>query len=96
MLLVLGSGLAFPQAANDYLFAIRQSKKFGFINRSGTVVVPPRFDAAGYPHEGRISFYEGSRVGYIDFSGKLVVEPKYDNAGVEIRGPLLGLGASLC
>jgi len=80
-LLALGSGLAFGQPGNDYLFAIRDGKKFGFINRSGAVVVSPSFDAVGEPHEGRISIYEGSRAGYIDFSGKVVVEPKYDSAG---------------
>jgi hypothetical protein len=80
-LFVLGAGLACGQAGNDYLFAIRDGKKFGFINRSGKVIVPPRFDAVGEPHEGRISVYEGSRAGYIDFSGKMVVAPKYDSAG---------------
>jgi hypothetical protein len=77
-LFVLGAAL-FGQAGNDYLFAIRDGKKIGFINRSGAVVVPPRFDAAGEPHEGRISVYEGSHAGYIDFAGKVVVEPKYDS-----------------
>jgi hypothetical protein len=80
-LLALASGLALAQPGNDYLFAIRDGRKIGFINRSGTVVVAPRFDAAGTPHEGRISIYEGSHAGYIDFSGKIVVEPKYDSAG---------------
>ena len=80
-LLALGSGLAFGQTGNDYLFPIRDGKKLGFINRSGKVVVPPRFDAVGEPHEGRISVYEGSHAGYIDFSGKIVVEPKYDSVG---------------
>jgi hypothetical protein len=77
-LFVLGAVL-YGQAGNDYLFAIRDGRKIGFINRSGAVVVPPRFDAAGQPHEGRISVYEGSHAGYIDFSGKVVVEPKYDS-----------------
>ena len=80
-LLVLGAALAFGQPANDYLFAIRDGRKFGFINRSGAVVVAPRFDAVGEPHEGRISVYEAAHAGYIDFSGKIVLEPKYDSAG---------------
>jgi hypothetical protein len=80
-LFALGAGLAFGQAVNDYLFAIRDGKKFGFINRSGAVVVSPRFDAVREPHEGRICIYEGSHAGYIDLSGKIVAEPKYDYAG---------------
>jgi hypothetical protein len=78
---VIVTVLMFAQPANDYLFPIRDGRKIGFINRSGTVVVAPRFDAAGEPREGRISVYEGSHAGYIDFSGKMVVEPKYDSAG---------------
>jgi hypothetical protein len=81
VLLALTSALAPAQSANDYLFPIRDGRKLGFINRSGALVVQPRFDAAGEPHEGRISVYVGSLAGYIDFSGKLVVEPKYESAG---------------
>ena len=77
----LAASLAFAQPANDYLYPIRDGKKFGFINRSGTVVVTPKFDAVGEESEGRISFYEGQCAGYIDLSGKIVVEPKYDIAG---------------
>jgi hypothetical protein len=78
-LVILGAVLSFGQAGHDYLFAIRDGKKIGFINRSGAVVVPPRFDAAGEPHEGLIKVYEGPHAGFIDFSGKIVVEPKYDS-----------------
>ena len=41
-LLVLGAIVATGQVANDYLFTIRDGRKFGFINRSGAVVVNPR------------------------------------------------------
>lgn len=81
ILSILSCGVSFGQAGNGYLFPIRDGKKFGFINRSGSVVVAPRFDAVGEAHEGRIHFYESSHAGYIDFSGKIVVEPKYDSVG---------------
>jgi hypothetical protein len=81
ILTLFTSSLAWAQTGNDWLFAIRDGRKIGFINRSGAVVVPPRFDAAGEPHEGRISVYENAHAGYIDFAGKIVVEPKYDSAG---------------
>ena len=79
-LLALAAGVALAQAGSDYLFPIRDGKKFGFINRSGKVVVPPKYDAVGQEHEGRISVYEGSHAGYIDLSGKVVVPPQYDSA----------------
>ena len=68
-LLLLGAAAASAQSGNDYLFPIRDNRKFGFINRSGTVVVSPRYDAVGDVHEGRISIHENSHAGYIDLSG---------------------------
>jgi hypothetical protein len=79
-LLLLGAIAATGQVDNDYLFTIRDGRKFGFINRSGAVVVSPRFDAVGDVHEGRIPVYVGSHTGYIDLSGKVVIEPKDDGA----------------
>jgi hypothetical protein len=81
ILALLVSSLTRAQTGSDWLFPIRDGKKIGFINRAGAVIVPPRFDAAGEPHEGRISVYENTHAGYIDFAGKVVVEPKYDSAG---------------
>ncbi|HJZ99432.1 MAG TPA: WG repeat-containing protein [Candidatus Solibacter sp.] len=81
ILTLFTSSLAWAQTGNDWLFAIRDGRKIGFINRAGAIVVPPRFEAAGEPHEGRISIYENGHAGYIDFAGKIVVEPKYDSAG---------------
>jgi hypothetical protein len=80
-MILLTSCLTWAQPQNDWLFPIRDGRKIGFINRAGTVVVAPRFEAAGEPHEGRISVYENAHAGYIDFAGKIVVEPKYESAG---------------
>ena len=81
ILTLFASSLAWAQTGNDWLFAIRDGRKIGFINRAGAIIVQPRFEAAGEPHEGRISVYENAHAGYIDFAGKIVVEPKYDSAG---------------
>jgi hypothetical protein len=81
VLAMFGAALADGQAANDYLYPIREGSKWGFINRSGTVVVAPVYDGAGDLHEGRIRVNVGSHAGYIDLSGKLVGEAKYDTAG---------------
>jgi len=66
---------------NDHLFPIRVDRKFGFINRTGSVVVPPQFDAVGEPSEGRIRITLGSFSGYIDLVGKLIIPAKYITAG---------------
>ncbi len=62
---------------NDHLFPIREGRKFGFIHRTGSVVVPPQYDAIGEPSEGRIRVTIGGLSGYIDLSGKLVIPAKY-------------------
>jgi len=80
-LLLLTAIVAPAQRENDYLFMIRDGQKFGFINRSGAVVVAPKYDRVGEVHEGRISVHMGLHSGYIDLSGEVVIEPKYDSAG---------------
>jgi hypothetical protein len=36
--------LFWPQHDNEYLYVIRGGQKVGFINRSGAVVVAPKYD----------------------------------------------------
>ena len=79
--LIFGVALAGAQPANDHLYPIREGRKFGFINRAGTVVVPPTYDAVGDYKEGRATVIAANRSGYIDLSGKVVVDLKYDSAG---------------
>ena len=78
---LLSGAIASAQVGHDYLFPIRDGRKLGFINRSGTIVVPPQYDAAGELKEGRIRVSVGNLSGYIDLSGKVVIEPKYESAG---------------
>ena len=68
------------QSDKDNLFKIRDnSRKFGFINRAGAVVIPPKYDSVGEPHEGRIPVWLAQKAGYVDLSGKVVIELKYDS-----------------
>jgi WG containing repeat len=80
-ILMAFASLAPAQRANDYLYPIREGRKFGFINRTGAVVVPPTYDAVGDLREGLIRVTAGNLSGYIDLSGKVVIAPKYDSAG---------------
>jgi hypothetical protein len=85
VLLWLGALLAPAQGPNSYLYPIREGNKFGFIDRTGSVVVAPKYAAVGEIQEGRIRVTEGQVSGYIDLSGKIVIDPRYDSAG-ELRG----------
>jgi hypothetical protein len=81
VLLLLGASFAPAQTANDYLYPIREGRKFGFINRTGKVVVPADYDAVGEWKEGRMRVTAGNLSGYLDLSGRVVIAPKYDGAG---------------
>ncbi len=64
-------------AADPILFPIRDGSKIGFIDRSGKVVVTPRFDSSGEFSEGLARVTVGSLSGYIDATGKMRIEPSY-------------------
>ncbi len=73
-LLFLAAASLFAQSP---LFVIRNGRQFGFIDRTGRVVVPPKFDRAEEFHENRAAVYVGSNAGYIDPSGRLVIPAIY-------------------
>jgi WG containing repeat len=54
------------------------SPKFGFIDRTGKVVIPPQFESADRFSEGLAFVKTSNRVGYIDHQGKFVLRPKFD------------------
>lgn len=76
------------------LFPMVENNKWGYIDRTGKVVIPPRFDLADYFYEGRALVLTGKQTirlpdseheivigkwGYIDVSGKFVIPPKFGN-----------------
>ncbi len=57
-----------------------KDKKYGYINKSGEFVVPPKFNSA-YPFvEGVARVRFDNKYGFIDKSGKFVIEPKFSMA----------------
>jgi hypothetical protein len=51
---------------------------WGFINRSGDVVIPATFDFAGEFSEGLAAVRVGDKMGFIDTSGRIVIAAIYD------------------
>ena len=59
------------------LFPIEQNGKWGYIDRSGRVVVPTRFDVANDFSEGLGAVLVDGKWGFVDERGKLVIEPQF-------------------
>src|SRR5262249_40951629 len=63
------------------LYRIQENDKWGYMDREGNIVIPPRFESAAdfFEHKAAVSF--GGRTGYIDEVGKWQVEPKFLHGG---------------
>ncbi|MCW5978366.1 MAG: WG repeat-containing protein [Bryobacteraceae bacterium] len=64
-------------AADSPLYPIREGRQFGFIDRTGKVVIAPRFDRVAGFREGLAAVWVGSQGGYINPAGETVIQPQY-------------------
>lgn len=69
------------------------NKGWGYINKTGTVVIEPQFQEASSFSEGLASVMVKGRWGVIDKAGRMVIEPQYDlinkfseNIAVAVKG----------
>lgn len=83
-----------PDYFEEDLARCIEADKIGFFNRSGKIVIPPKFDYATSFHEGLAAFCTGCRIyfvdehysvydgnwGYIDKTGEIAIEPVYEAA----------------
>jgi len=69
------------------LFRIRRDGKWGYIDRSGKVVIAPRFDGAEPFSEGLAAVRSGETMGYVDETGKMALVPAYVPAGRGVHRP---------
>ena len=59
---------------------VKMASKYGFIDKSGKVVIEPQFDNAEPFSEGLACVEKDGKWGFIDKSGKMVIEPQFDGA----------------
>src|SRR6266446_6978267 len=60
------------------LFPVEKGGKFGFIDRTGKVVIPIQFDSANNFHEGLALVTMSGKKAFIDMTGKTVFNAAYD------------------
>src|SRR5688572_22466534 len=65
---------------NGKLYPICQDRIWGYINRTGEIVIEPQFFAANEFSEGLAAVRLGGTYGYIDSGGEFVLPAKYDLA----------------
>jgi|GEM_PF-2129433 len=66
---------------SEGLARVRVGGGFGFINKKGDFVIPPKFALVGDFSEGLASAVENDKAGFIDKQGKWVIPPRFYNPG---------------
>lgn len=67
-------------SAEARLYPVRQDGQWGYMDRTGVVVVSPRFDDAFGFSDGLALVRQDDRYGYIDRAGQLAIAPRFEDA----------------
>jgi hypothetical protein len=59
------------------LWPVKQGEKWGFIDKTGRLIIPFKFDGAKAFSEGLAAVKVKEKVGYIDETGKFVIPPRF-------------------
>ncbi len=73
-----------PPDSSEVLYPISEDGKWGYIDRSGKVVVTPQFDAAERFHEGLAAVRLKHRLAFIDSSGAIAISTDFDVTGFNL------------
>lgn len=74
---LLNAALCAPALADEPArFSIRKGDKFGAIDATGRIVIPPQYDTELRFSDGLARVVVGSKTGFVDTAGKLVISPQ--------------------
>jgi len=74
-------------SANDnILFIWEKNGKYGFVDKTGRIVIQAKYDDAHYFNEGLADVKLGSKWGFIDKSGNNVIKATFDETGQFCEG----------
>lgn len=79
--IVLGfSSISFAQTKDKAmpLFWVREDGKYGYIDKTGKVVIKPQFENTTGFNEGLAATKLGGKYGYIDLKGNWAIKPQFD------------------
>jgi hypothetical protein len=71
------SEMSTPKTADEPLFRVVRRGQYGYINRTGTLVIPFQFDLSWNFVGARAQIKQDDVYGYIDPSGKIAIRPQF-------------------
>jgi hypothetical protein len=71
------------------LYPILQDGKWGYIDKTGKIVINPQFDNAWRFNDGLAKVRFGEKYGFIDKKGKIVINPQFDGIWGEFSEGLI-------
>ena len=70
---------------NNKIYAYTQNGKWGFVDKSGQVIVPARYEAVTEQNGNTAGFKQNGKWGIIDTSGNIIVQPIYTITSSKIK-----------
>lgn len=71
---------SFIGAFHDGLVSVKIGNLYGFVDKTGKMVIEPKYKNVGYFSDGLALIKENGLYGFINQTGKIVIEPKYELA----------------
>src|ERR1700693_1991299 len=75
---LVASGSGGQQQESKSLFPVEKAGKFGYIDRTGKIIIPLQFDGANEFHEGLALVTANGKKLFIDTTGRVVIKPDFD------------------
>ena len=66
--------------------------KYGFIDKTGRVVIEPQWEEVGVFSEGLARVERGGKYGFIDKTGRVISEPQWEDASFPFKGLAYSVG----
>lgn len=85
-LLITGTAFAEPAPPKVVLYPVAQKNKWGYMDKTGKVIIPLQFEKADFFSEGLAPVKIDGKVGYINETGAMAISPLFDDGAEFIDG----------